>query len=238
VRFLDLTLPSLAENLALDEALLLAAEAGESGEVLRFWGWPKLAVVLGAGGVVADDVDVAACQADGLSLARRSSGGGTVLLGPGCLLFSLVLDMEPVPELHQIGTSYRHILGRIATGLAGIQSGVEPAGISDLAINGCKFSGNSQQRKRRYLLHHGTLLHGFDVAIVGHYLRLPPRRPDYRGDRSHAAFLMNLPDCPAEIQTQLRQEWGAFEALPGWPAERVRRLVQEKYGRDDWTHRR
>ena len=34
--FLDLTLPTLAENLALDEALLLDAEAG-GPEVLRLW---------------------------------------------------------------------------------------------------------------------------------------------------------------------------------------------------------
>ena len=52
---LDLTLPDLAANLALDEALLLAAEAGQFGEVLRFWEWPSPAVVLGAGGRIADD---------------------------------------------------------------------------------------------------------------------------------------------------------------------------------------
>jgi lipoate-protein ligase A len=51
--FLDLTLP--AENLALDEALLLDAEAG-GPEVLRLWHWPHHAVVLGAGGRLADTV--------------------------------------------------------------------------------------------------------------------------------------------------------------------------------------
>ena len=45
---LDATLGALAENLALDEALLLAAEAG-GPEVLRLWEWPSPAVVLGAG---------------------------------------------------------------------------------------------------------------------------------------------------------------------------------------------
>ena len=34
MRWLDLTLPDLAANLALDEALLLEAEAGDLGEVL------------------------------------------------------------------------------------------------------------------------------------------------------------------------------------------------------------
>ena len=53
MNFLDLTLPSVAENLALDEALLLECEAGTGQEVLRLWEWPRPAVVLGAAGVLA-----------------------------------------------------------------------------------------------------------------------------------------------------------------------------------------
>src|SRR5262245_6525617 len=85
---------SLGEYQALDEALLLAAEAGEAGEVLRFWEWPSPAVVLGAGGSIPIDVNEPACRADGVPIHRRASGGGTVLLGRGCLLFSLVLRYD------------------------------------------------------------------------------------------------------------------------------------------------
>src|SRR5437667_9353222 len=108
----DATLPTLAENLALDEALLLDAEdAGP--EVLRLWHWPHHAVVLGAGGRLADDVNEAACRADGVPILRRSSGGGTVLLGAGCLLFSLVLRFDRDPALSDLHASYRFILERI-----------------------------------------------------------------------------------------------------------------------------
>src|SRR4051794_35022284 len=91
MRFLDLTLPGAAENLALDEALLLEAEAGRAGEVLRVWEWPRPAVVLGSGCRLAEDVDEEACRRDGVPVLRRASGGGTVLLGPGSLCFGLVL---------------------------------------------------------------------------------------------------------------------------------------------------
>src|SRR6185437_14246053 len=57
VDFLDLTLPTAEENLALDEALLLEAEAGRRGETLRLWEHPHPAVVLGAGCRLLDDVD-------------------------------------------------------------------------------------------------------------------------------------------------------------------------------------
>src|SRR5260221_3017450 len=156
MQFLNLTLPSLPESLALDEALLLQAEDGQGDEVLRVWSWQRAAVVLGASGIVADDVDVAICAADGVPLERRASGGGTVLLGRGCLMFSLVLDMTGAVELTQIGSSYRFILGRMAEALADLAPGIEPAGVSDLAIRGRQLSGDAQQRQRRLLFLHGT----------------------------------------------------------------------------------
>src|SRR5205823_3839366 len=66
MRLLDLTLPDPAENLALDEALLLSAEEGTAGEVLRLWEQPTYAVVVGSGGSVRIDVDEAACAAEGV----------------------------------------------------------------------------------------------------------------------------------------------------------------------------
>src|SRR5205814_2207406 len=63
MRYLDLTLPDADDNLALDEALLLRAESGDGGEVLRIWEYPRPVVVLGAGGRVSDDVHDANCAA-------------------------------------------------------------------------------------------------------------------------------------------------------------------------------
>jgi lipoate-protein ligase A len=238
IDFLSLALPTLADNLALDEALLLDAEAGASCEVLRLWHWPSRVVVLGAGGIIDDDVNVSACENDGVPLARRASGGGTVLLGPGCLLFSLVLRMDRAAELAHIGASYRFILGRIAEALGDLQPGIEFSGTSDLAVAGRKFSGNAQQRKRHFLLHHGTLLHAFDLGVVGRYLTLPPRRPAYRADRPHRDFLMNLPDRSDAITERLRRAWDARRERTNYPAELVRQLVAEKYSQAEWVRRR
>src|SRR5205085_1717108 len=146
-----------------DEALLLDAEAGTGTEVLRLWEWPASVVVLGSGCSLAGDVNEAACLADGVPILRRSSGGGTVLWGRGSLLFSLVLSYERSPELTQVGSSYRYILGRIADALN--VAGLRQAGVSDLALGELKVSGNAQQRKRSFLLHHGTLLYDFDRTV-------------------------------------------------------------------------
>ena len=236
--FLDLTLATLAENLALDEALLLEAEGGAGGEVLRFWEWPEPAVVLGSGGRLAEDVDQAACCADGVSIGRRSSGGGTVLLGKGCLCYSLILSSDCAPALREIRSSYIYILGRISDALAGIVPGIACAGTSDLAVDGRKFSGNSQQRKRRFLLHHGTLLYHCDFGRTGRYLRLPARQPDYRRGRDHESFLTNLPAHDRELRNRLRTVWQAGTPAVAWPEDVVGRLCREKYTRAEWIERR
>jgi lipoate-protein ligase A len=236
MHLLDLTLPTLAENLALDEALLLDAEAG-GPELLRLWRWPHYAVVLGAGGRIADDVDEAACQADGVPILRRASGGGTVLLGAGCLIFSLILRFDRDPALSDLHASYRFILGRILTGLAPFALELAFQGSSDLTLGERKFSGNAQQRKRTHLLHHGTLLYAFDAEPAQRYLKAPPRQPEYRRQRSHADFLMNLPIGAETLEQVLREIWQADETLSDLPLAMVKKLVEEKYERSDWIRR-
>jgi lipoate---protein ligase len=237
MRLLDLTLPTAAENLALDEALLVSAEEGTGGEVLRLWESPALAVVLGTAGSVSIDVNLAACEADGVPILRRASGGGTVLIGPRCLCFSLVLNYDRAPRLNEIPASNRYVLGRVVSALAPVlPAAVE--GTSDLAAAGVKFSGNAQQRKRTHFLHHGTLLCGFDLALVSKYLNAPERQPDYRRNRPHAEFVTNLPISVEEAKRRLVVEWQSEGDYAPVPLEKVRELVAEKYARDEWNRRR
>jgi len=237
MRLLDLTLSEPAANLALDEALLIAAEEAAAPEVLRFWEMPVPAVVAGAGGSVAVDVNVAACEADGVPILRRASGGGTVLLGPGCLCFSLVLNYDSAPGLDDIRASNRYVLQRVANALRPIVT-AKCEGTSDLAVEGVKISGNAQQRKRRHFLHHGTLLCGFDLGLFAKYLHAPERQPDYRQNRPHAEFVANLPATIAEVKQLLSAEWQAEDEYEPAPLDAAHRLVMEKYARADWNRRR
>jgi lipoate-protein ligase A len=238
MRFLDLTLPTAAEDLALDEALLLEAEANRGGELLRFWECPRYAVVLGAGGVLADDVEESACVEDNVPILRRGSGGGTVLLGPGCLCYSLILSFERGPAVREIAPSYEYILNRVREVLTDLMPGMAHEGTSDLSGAGQKVSGNAQQRKRNHLLHHGTLLYDFALSTVGRYLKMPARQPEYRASRNHAAFLSNLPASAEELKRRLLVAWNAETETSEWPRIEVQRLVVEKYTQDEWIRRR
>jgi lipoate-protein ligase A len=238
MRYLDLTLPTIEANLALDEALLLESEAGQGGEILRVWEWRSPAVVLGAGGRIAEDVDEAACQANSVPILRRSSGGGTVLLGSGCLLYTLVLRYHRNPLLREVRSSYCYILARMSEALADLMPGIVCAGTSDLAADGLKFSGNAQQRKRDHILHHGTLLYEFELNEMSRYLRMPHRQPEYRLNRAHDQFVRNLSTHDNELRQRLRQTWDASIPTESWPQELVQQLISQKYGNPEWIHRR
>src|SRR5207253_6330088 len=102
------------------------------------------------------------------------------LLGTRCLLYSIILAYERHPALGGVNASYRHILTLLAGALADLAPNIHMAGTSDLASANLKFSGNAQQRKRRHLLHHGTLLYGYDLEGIRRYLKIPARQPNYR----------------------------------------------------------
>jgi lipoate---protein ligase len=198
VRLIDLTLPAPEQNLALDESLFrdleAAAAAGRdpaASECLRLWESPRPFVVLGRAGRADQEVDLAACRAEAIPVLRRASGGGTVVLGPGCLCFSLVLSYGSHPRLRDVAGSYRTILGWVAGALA--LDGLSLRGEADLALGDRKVSGNAQLRGRHGLLHQGTLLHGFERSLLPLLLREPRRRPAYRGARQHADFVADLP---------------------------------------------
>lgn len=238
MNYLELTLPTAAENLALDEALLDEAEAtNDPAGIFRLWESPQLIAVIGRSSKCEEEVDLAVCEALGIPVLRRVSGGAAIVAGPGCLMYSVVLSYERWPQLRLIDEAHQFVLGRLQAGLQILAPGTSIAGISDLAIGGRKFSGNSLRCKRTHLLYHGTLLYDFPLDLVQQILLTPPRQPDYRVGRSHAEFVMNLPVFREELVTAIRQAWACDPPLATWPAERVANLVAEKYGRADW-HRR
>lgn len=219
------------ENLALDEALLEELDESGGDPVLRFWESDCLFVVLGRAARLADDVDLAACERDGVSILRRASGGGTVLQGPGCLSYAFVLPLDWHPDLVTIRTTNRFILERIAAALRRWEPTTSFRAISDLAIDGMKISGNAQRRTRNALLFHGTILHRMTADVIARYLRHPSRQPDYRLDRPHQAFLRTITVSPQAIKQAIASSWNAVPIDCAWPATRMARAIETIHAR-------
>lgn len=234
--YLDQTLPTAAANLAYDETLLEMCDAGEGPELLRFWESPAHFIVLGYSNQARREVDLEACVAQGFPVLRRCSGGGTVLQGPGCLNYALILEIQGQPQLETIRQTTEYILSQHEKALNRLlPNPVSAQGLSDLTWQGLKFSGNAQRRRRRALLFHGTFLYGFDLSLMAKVLPMPSRLPDYRNSRPHDQFLTNLPLTAKNIKAALRQQWQASATFANAPQAQIARLELEKYSQPSWN---
>jgi len=233
----DLTLPTPAENLAFDEALLDGAESGAGGESLRFWESADYFVVVGYANRIASEVNVPACEAEGVPIHRRCSGGGTVLQGPGCLNYALVLRALEGTPLASIPGANGHIMERNRAAVERLLGRpVHVQGHTDLTLEGRKFSGNSQRRRRRFLLFHGTFLLGFDLLRLERLLAMPTREPDYRGGRSHREFITTLGLGAGDLKAALQATWQAT-SLGAAPPPPLPPALLEKYRTRAWNWR-
>ncbi|MGQ9762250.1 MAG: lipoate--protein ligase family protein [Thermogutta sp.] len=244
--FLDLTLSTVESNLSLDEALLRAADAGECGEVIRIWELKQLAVVVGRASRIVDEVHWERCERMGIPVARRCSGGCAVVLGPGCLLYSMIFSLEARPYWRKVDRLHHDVRQRLLDGLRELGLKVVAAGTSDLAIFldppeqtlPRKISGNSVRFAKDYVLYHGTLLYSFELPWLTLLLKSPPRQPEYRRGRDHELFVANIFRKREELVAMLKRIWGADHPLLDWPRERTRSLLEQRYGRLKWHYER
>ena len=233
MRLKDVPLAGPAEHILYDEVLLALAERGAAGECLRIWESPVPFVVLGRTGRVDQELIAGAVGRDRIPVLRRSSGGGTVLQGPGCLNYSLVLSKQRDPALNDIRRSYQYILEQIVAvlGAMDLRAAVRP--ISDLVIEPGerKFSGNAQRRSRNFILHHGTILYQFDLDLITRYLLMPADVPEYRRGRAHRDFVTNIPLSPQVFAAALSRHFavsGADTAVSESEAGLLQRWRRER----------
>lgn len=240
MKFLELSFDEPAANLACDEALLDWMEADFSQRscdgCLRIWQAKQYFVVIGHSDRMQSNVNIAACKNHSIPILRRISGGGTVVQGPGCMNYSLILKNGA--RLKNIGDTFKYVLERhrsVVEQIFGVTARLE--GISDLTFNGLKFSGNAQYRKARSVLVHGTFLCNFDLSVIETLLPAPAKQPAYRRRRPHLEFITNLPVDPGQLCDRLKHVWGCGENLSEVPLARIDQLVRDRYGKTGWTEK-
>jgi lipoate-protein ligase A len=238
MRLLDLTLDTPEENLALDEAILEEAEqTGDRVETLRLWESPQPFVVLGRSSRITVEVNEDACRRRGMPILRRCSGGASVVAGPGCLMYAVVLSFDLRPELRMISEAHCFVAQNMMAAVRPLVPEVRFRGTCDLTIGDKKFSGNSLRVKRSNMLYHGTLLFDFPLELISACLRNPPRQPDYRQGREHGTFVTNLGVSTEALRQSLVRQWQARSDTADWPRGRTESLIAQRYSQPSWNYR-
>ncbi len=236
VDWYDITLETAAENLALDEVLLHEIDGNPSHAILRTWQPANAIVVVGRSNQIDTEVDAARCRSEGIRIFRRSSGGGAVVVGPGCLAYALALPLTDELRTSGVAVATRKVMETIASGLAAVIPGITVCGTSDLVVKDRKFSGNSQRWLRKAFLHHGTILFDFNLAQIGRLLQPPSRQPDYRSGRTHSDFVTNVAvPCDVVLQSLVATWNGRPADCSADTLRQARLLAQSRYERDEWN---
>lgn len=226
-------------------------------EALRFWHFDRPVVVMGRSTRVSQEVNSEACAADGVPVLRRSSGGASIVAGPGCLMYTLLVDYRVRPGWRMLDVAHQSVMAKLATATQstlsefGLSQKVEWQGTCDLTIAGRKFSGNALRCRRRFMIYHGTILLQMPLDHIARYLLQPPRQPEYRENRDHLSFVCNLlPDHFSQTTAfqnrliesmaqawQADQPWTEFPCRELWH-EHSNELLHRKYLSPKWHQER
>ena len=143
---------SLVFYLAMEEYLARYTE----DEAFFVWQVPPT-VIIGRNQVMAAEVNLPYCRANGIRVFRRKSGGGCVYSDRGNLMVSCVMSGKDVPFL------FENYIRRLALCLrrAGLEA--EVSGRNDILVSGKKVSGNAFFSIHGRNVMHGTLL--FDCNL-------------------------------------------------------------------------
>ncbi|HXM54931.1 MAG TPA: biotin/lipoate A/B protein ligase family protein [Candidatus Dormibacteraeota bacterium] len=220
--------------------------AGRRGPTLRFWEWAEAALVLGSHQVIANEVDLDEAKTLGFIVARRMSGGGTMIVEPGrTITYSLY-----APESLIAGLSFVDSFARLDAwaveclrGL-GVPASYRP--INDIVSPEGKIGGAAQARRRGQVLHHTAIAHTMDTSIVPRLIRIGRDRVSPRGVRSAEKTVSPLDrwlwiDRDAVVAAMVACFRAGFDASPGELASDeladARTLAAAKYATAEWVDR-
>ena len=247
------------ENMAIDEALFRCFDPAVSRPVLRLYGWQPPALSLGRFQKAGDDLDLARCRADNLTVVRRITGGGAIWHADE-LTYSLVCTPSQIPPASSVKDSFRvltsfllgfyHALGPQATSAVDLA----PAGSRlgqrtplcfagkesyDIMLQGRKIGGNAQRRSREIIFQHGSIPLLNRVGQGVQYLKIKPQ-----GIEQATTCLVDegiTVACDHLKQILLQQFAGQLgaELQPGGLTKQeqalTEQLMTEKYHADCWN---
>ncbi len=250
-RFIPLEKRNGYWNMALDEAILRAVIEKKSPNTLRFFRWDPSAATIGRNQSLSAEIDIKFAVKKGFNVIRRITGGGAVFHDKkGEITYSIVCPVKFLEELHAVKVieQFEIISKGIITGLN--QYGLNPEkGVINcpaIFLDGKKFSGNAQVRKKGHVLQHGTILLEIEPELMYSVLKTPNNVSKSRMVQSVYAKCMGIKDQLQnydenkfikalkrgfEISLEIELEEGQFS---DYELKLAEKLMTERYSNNEW----
>ena len=251
-----------ATNMAIDEVILLRQETCPQ-PTLRLYNWSLPAFSFGYFQKITTEIDEKKCEAHGVELVRRMTGGGIVVHGWD-VTYTIIVPHGNGMIPSDISASYCWIANRLIYGFRKINVPVKLQGSKsktlevgpntclanpaehDLMLNGKKIAGVSQRRNRIGGVYQGYI--ALDMPPLD-ILTLTSKFPDYQETLTEKSTAINSKQLAPKNRKQIegaviagfKEVLGARLTVSNLSAEEVnaaKSLAQSKYSTSEWTYRR
>ena len=250
-RYLPLDVRNGFWNMALDEAILEMTIIKKSPNTLRFYKWKPSTASIGRNQSLKNEINLDFAIESGFNVVRRITGGGAVFHDETReITYSIVC---PIKFLENLGA--KSVIEQFEIITQGIIQGLTFYGLTPekdiihcpaILLDGKKFSGNAQIRKKGYILQHGTILLDLDPDLMYSVLKAPENVGKSRMVRSVRAKCIGIENYIQNYNEEklihslkrgLQQSLGINleEKIFSEEEENIaKRLVNEKYSNLKW----
>lgn len=179
---------------------------------------------------------------NGIRLARRISGGGTVFHDRGNVNFTYIRNVSGPQEI-----SFSRFTEPVRGALGELGVVAETSGRNDLLVKGKKVSGNAEHVFKNRVLHHGTLLFDADLAMLGQAIRVVPGAYQSKAVPSNRSAVANISEflpSPMTIDTFIAHIFGyqlsrvassQMYTVPEEERREIALLAETKFKTPEWT---
>lgn len=251
--FKDLKGPvSTAEGLAVDDALPQSVAYNNSPPILHLYTFIP-SVIVGKYQDIEAALRIERCRARGIEYNRRSTGGGTVIMGPDIVALGLGINVDYPGLKKGVGGVFESLSLVLIRALkkVGVQAYFQPK--NDLEVNGRKIAGLSAAAEAgSSLLFHTSLLVDFDIALMTDIMNTPVIKLHDKGYNCFSQRMTSVRDeigkgiLVGEVMDAIQE---AFEeefkirfredSPDAWEKRAIRGFIEERYTRPEWifSHR-
>lgn len=233
-----------AQN-AMDEVLLEEMAAGRRGPHIRFWNWTNNAVIIGRFQSVKNEVNINAAEEMGVTISRRLTGGGAMLIEPQNAITYTIAAPEELVKGMSFAESYQFFDSWALDALKelGVDAWYVP--LNDITSSGGKIGGAAQARKKGIALHHTTCAYAMTPGVLTRILRIGKEKLSDKGITSadkRVGPLRDQTDLDRDVIINhmighFREKYRVIDSdFSAGEHRRLQQLLAEKYDTDDWVY--
>jgi lipoate-protein ligase A len=188
------------------------------------------------------------CRDRGVEYNRRSTGGGTVIMGPGAVALGLGISIDQPGLKKGIGGVFESLSDVLiqALGDLGIKACFRPK--NDLEIDGRKIAGLSASLETdRAILFHASLLVDFDIPLMLDIMNQPPLKLSDKGYNCFSQRMttikeqlgrdIDMASVVHAIQRAFTRKFGVSlqrDEPDTWEKRHIKDFSDHRYTNPDW----